>query len=219
MLAPRTPRTTPRVLLGSLALAGTLALGACSDDDDDDMDPTIDQEIVEDSDPMAGAGDTSMPAPGTGPDDPIDMSPITYTIPLTVEEEVPEPTGVPEGATGEAVLVYDPATRGITGTITTANLSGPPTMAHIHEQQFEGAELQPTGPNIVDFVMDGTGAGFELPGDSVLTEEQAESLETGLLYVNVHTAQNQPGEIRGQIVRDEEDDGDAEDSDTDTDGT
>ena len=202
MLAPR-PRTAPRVLFGSMLVAAALALGACSsDDDDDDMDPATD------------AGDeTSMPAPGTDPNEPADMSPVSYVIPLTVEEEVPAPTGVPEGAGGEANLTFDPVTRGITGTITTMNLSGPPTMAHIHEQQFDGAELQPTGPVIVGFVPDGTGTGFVLPDDSVLTEAQVESLETGLLYVNVHTELNEPGEIRGQIVEQDDEDVDVPEPD------
>ena len=192
MLAPR-PRTAPRVLFGSMLVAAALALGACSsDDDDDDMDPATD------------AGDeTSMPAPGTDPNEPADPSPVSYVIPLTVEEEVPAPTGVPEGAGGEADLTFDPATGGITGTITTMNLSGPPTMAHIHQQMFEGSELQPTGPIIVPFIEDGSGTGFVLADDAMLTPEQIESLETGLLYVNVHTELNGAGEIRGQIVEQE----------------
>ena len=218
MLAPRRPYRAPRALLGSLLVVSALALGACGDDDDDDAaaggdgtDPTTD---------AGGAGDTSMPAPGTDPNAAPDPSPVGYAIPLTVEEEVPAPTGVPEGATGEASLVFDPATGGITGTVTTSGLSGPPTMAHIHEQGFDDGELQPTGPVIVDFVPDGTGTGFVLPQDSVLTDEQVESLETGLLYVNVHTELNAPGEIRGQIVRDDREDGDdGDDESADTDGT
>lgn len=193
-------------MLGSMLLAATLALGACgSSDDDSGMDESPAGE-AEDADDADGAGDvdgmeggdgadgTSMPAPGTDEDD-IDMSPVSYAFPLTVEEEIPPPTGA-EGASGEADLVYDPVTRGMSGSITTTGLSGPPTMAHIHEQP--AGEM--TGPPIVTFVPDGTGTGFVLGDDVILTEEQAESLETGLLYVNVHTDMNQPGEIRGQIV-------------------
>jgi len=190
MATPRIPVRTPRLLIGSMLVVGTLVLGACSSDDDD-AEPN-------DAD---GVGDTSMQAPGTGPDDEIDLSPVAYTIPLTVEEEVPAPTGA-DGASGEAALVFDPATRGLSGSITTSGLSGPPTMAHVHEQPA-GEE---TGPPIVDFIEDGSGTGFVLPDDVILTEEQAESLETGLLYVNVHTELNAPGEIRGQIVLQEEND-------------
>ena len=186
MLAPRHPRTTARAPFTPLLIAAALALGACGSDDDDD-------DAATDAD---ASDQTSMPAPGVGPDDPIDTSPIAYVVPLTVEEEVPAPTGVPDGAGGEASLVFDPETRGLTGTVTTSGLSGPPTMAHVHEQP--AGEM--TGPPIVTFLEDGTGTGFELPGDTILTEDQAESLETEFLYVNVHTAQNREGEIRGQIV-------------------
>ena len=211
MLAPRS-RPAPRVPFGALLVAATLALGACgSDDDDDDMDPVTDTGSTD------GAGQTSMPAPGTDPNAPPDLSPVTYAFPLTVEEEVPEPVNVPDGATGEATITFDRSTMGISGSVTTSGLSGPPQEAHIHEQMFEGSELQPTGPIIVPFIADGSGEGFVLADDAVLTEEQAESLETGLLYVNVHTELNPAGEIRGQIVRDEE--GGADGADTDADGT
>ena len=208
MLAPRHPHRAPRVLLGSLLVASALALGACGDDDDDDPDAGADgiDPVTEAGDP----GDTSMPAPGTDPNAPPDLSPVAYAIPLTVEEEVPAPTGVPEGAGGEANLVFDPETRGITGTVSTSGLSGPPQAAHIHEQGFgEDGTLQETGPIIVGFVPDGDGTGgFVSPNDAVLTEDQVESLETGLLYVNVHTELNPAGEIRGQIVeQDPEGDG------------
>ena len=206
MSAPRNAPRVPRVLIGSLLVAGALALGACgSDDDDDDVNDA--DPMVEDTGDVDGAGETSMPAPGTVPGETDDMSPVTYAIPLTVEEEVPEPTGVPEGATGAADLVFDPATNGITGTVTTSGLSGPPTAAHIHI----GAPGE-AGPIVVGFVADGSGTGtFELPGDSVLNEEEAEALETGLLYVNVHTELNEAGEIRGQIV--EQDPEDVDDTD------
>ena len=188
MNAPRPARRVPRILFGSLLLAGTLALGACSSDDDDDTDAVDTDET----------GDTSMPAPGTDPDADIDLTPVTYLIPLTVEEEIPAPSGA-EGASGEAELVFDPSTRGLTGRVSTSGLSGPPTGAHVHEQP--AGEM--TGPVIIPFVEDGTGTGFVLPDDTLLTEEQAESLETGLLYVNVHTELNEAGEIRGQIVEQE----------------
>lgn len=169
-----------------MVFAATLTLGACSSNDDDSG---------ADADNTTGAGDTSMPAPGTGPGDEIDTSPVEYVIPLTVEEEIPAPTGA-DGAGGQATLTFDPATRGMTGTVTTSGLSGAPVMAHIHEQP--AGEL--TGPPIVTLVEDGSGTGYVLADDVILTVEQAESLETGLLYVNVHTELNMAGEVRGQIV-------------------
>jgi hypothetical protein len=37
-------------------------------------------------------------------------------------------------------------------------------------------------------------------GSAELTQEQAEQLMAGKWYVNVHTANNPAGEIRGQVV-------------------
>jgi len=181
------PTRRTRALVVATALVATLGLAACSSDDDDET-------IVD------GDDQTSMPANGGDTDDTTETTPVSYVIPLTIEAEIPAPTGA-DGASGEANLVFDPTTRGISGSITTSGLSGPPTMAHIHEQPAG----EPTGPNIISFIPDGSGTGFVLPDGTLLTEEQAESLETGLLYVNVHTDLNQPGEIRGQIVLAEED--------------
>ena len=72
-MTPRRPQPAPRVLLGSLVVAATLALGACSDDDDDDMNPATDGDVSEGT--GDGAGETSMPAPGVTPGGEIDMSP------------------------------------------------------------------------------------------------------------------------------------------------
>ena len=40
---------------------------------------------------------------------------------------------------------------------------------------------------------------WKVPAGSKLTDEQYASFKSGDLYVNVHSAMHQPGEIRGQI--------------------
>ena len=75
-----------------------------------------------------------------------------------------------------------------------AGLSGPATAAHFH------------GPAEA-----GKNAGVEVPipnagtspveGSATLTEAQAADLTGGKLYVNVHTAANPGGEIRGQVTK------------------
>ena len=42
-----------------------------------------------------------------------------------------------------------------------------------------------------------------MEGSSELTEEQLADLRAGLLYINIHTPQNNDGEIRGQVVEGE----------------
>ncbi len=39
-----------------------------------------------------------------------------------------------------------------------------------------------------------------MTGSAVLTDAQINDLSTGKTYVNIHTAANKPGEIRGQIT-------------------
>ena len=96
--------------------------------------------------------------------------------------------------TGDMVGKLDTATKTFTYTVTFANLTGPATMAHFH------------GPAAV-----GVKAGVALPlgmaptspinGDKVLTDAQIADLEAGKWYVNVHTAANPGGEIRGQVMQ------------------
>ena len=42
--------------------------------------------------------------------------------------------------------------------------------------------------------------GWMVPAGSKLSEAQYQACKTGELYVNVHSAEHQPGEIRGQLI-------------------
>ena len=77
-----------------------------------------------------------------------------------------------------------------TGSVTTKDVQG--TMAHIHR----GAKGQ-NGPIIVP--LDKNGDTYSVPAGRKLTKEQMEDLKKGNLYVNVHTATNKGGEVRGQL--------------------
>lgn len=81
--------------------------------------------------------------------------------------------------------------KSISGTIKTKSIDG--TMAHIHV----GAPGK-SGPPIITLTKDADGA-WKVPAGSKLTDEQYASFKAGDLYVNVHSALHQPGEIRGQI--------------------
>jgi len=67
------------------------------------------------------------------------------------------------------------------------------TMAHIHN----GAAGK-NGPVIVPLTKDGDGA-WTVPPGAKLTDAQYAAFRAGDLYVNVHSAQHQSGEIRGQL--------------------
>ena len=64
--------------------------------------------------------------------------------------------------------------------------------AHIHGPAEPGANAPP----VVPFA----NAASPISGTATLTDAQAADLMAGKYYVNVHTAANRGGEIRGQIV-------------------
>ncbi len=74
--------------------------------------------------------------------------------------------------------------------VTTKDVQG--TMAHIHR----GAKGQ-NGPVVVPLTKNGDT--YSVPAGRKLTAEQMKDWKAGNFYVNVHTARNKGGEVRGQI--------------------
>jgi hypothetical protein len=74
-----------------------------------------------------------------------------------------------------------------------SGISGPATGAHIHGP----AEPGKNAGVVVPFAA----AASPIKGSKVLTEAQAKDLMAGKYYVNIHTAANQDGEIRGNITK------------------
>ena len=83
------------------------------------------------------------------------------------------------------------ADKSVSGEIKTSGIEG--TAAHIHL----GAPGE-KGPPVITLVKDEKGV-WKVPANSKLTDDQLASFKAGNLYVNVHSAEHQPGEIRGQI--------------------
>ncbi len=116
------------------------------------------------------------------------------SVTLDAAQEIPAPTGVPAGASGNAEVSVD-ADGVVTATLGVSNLSGPATMAHIH-RAFAGS----TGPVLIGLTTDDGGSTWTVPDDArALTEDEIGAFNRGELYFNVHTDANGPGEIRGQI--------------------
>ena len=105
---------------------------------------------------------------------------------LAGNEEVP-PLSVSGSGSGSFRIAEDGT---ITGSVTTKDVQG--TMAHIHR----GAKGT-NGPIIVPLTKDGDT--YSAPAGRKLTPQQIEDLKAGSLYVNVHTARNKGGEVRGQL--------------------
>jgi hypothetical protein len=118
---------------------------------------------------------------------------ITSTVGLNAAQEVPPPA-VPSTGTGMATVTIDATTRAISVSGTYSGLTSNQTLAHIHSGAFGvsgGVLINLSGTG-------GTTGSFS--GTGVLTSGQFNTLLAGDLYLNLHTAMNGPGELRGQIV-------------------
>ena len=114
-----------------------------------------------------------------------------YEATLSGAQEVPP---VNTAARGQAEIQFNSNTNVLTWKVTYSGLTGPATAGHIHG---------PAGP--------GQNAGVAVPfsnvnanpvtGQATITPGQFGDLAAGLWYVNIHTAANPGGEIRGQLRR------------------
>ncbi|MFZ6846481.1 CHRD domain-containing protein [Undibacterium sp. RuTC16W] len=122
----------------------------------------------------------------------VTLGPITAfanetKVSLTGAEETP-PVKTSAKGIGSISVNKD---KSVTGMVTTTGLAG--TLAHIHL----GAEGK-KGPPIITLVKSGD-SGWVVPPRSILTDDQYASYKAGNLYINVHSAENKDGEIRGQL--------------------
>jgi hypothetical protein len=108
------------------------------------------------------------------------------SVKLSGAEEVP-PVNTQGSGSGSLRLAEDGT---VTGSVKTTGVQG--TMAHIHQ----GAKGQ-NGPVIVPLTKNGDT--YSVPEGRKLTAAQMQAWKAGNLYVNVHTAANKGGEVRGQI--------------------
>src|SRR6188472_2331773 len=97
-------------------------------------------------------------------------------------------------ATGTADIDYDPASKKLSWKVTYSGLSGPATAAHFHGP----AEAGKNSAVAVPIPNAGTSP---VEGSATLTDAQAADLTAGKYYVNIHTAANPGGEIRGQVTK------------------
>jgi CHRD domain len=116
---------------------------------------------------------------------------LTYKVALKSADEVPPNAS---SGSGTADVTYDTQTKKLSWKVSYSGLTGPATAAHFHG---------PAEP--------GKNAGVMIPiqnigtspaeGSATLTDAQAADLMGGRFYVNVHTAANPGGEIRGQVKK------------------
>jgi hypothetical protein len=108
-------------------------------------------------------------------------------VTLAGSQEVPPVT---TSASGTGSIMVSPDGL-VSGSVITVGVDG--TMAHIHE-----APMGQNGPVIVPFAKTADGV-WSVPAGAKLSDAQLQSLKSGSLYINVHSAANKGGEIRGQL--------------------
>ena len=108
-------------------------------------------------------------------------------VTLSGANEVPPVTTTAAGS-GTIMVGMD---MSVSGGVTTTGIAA--TAAHIHE-----AAAGKNGPVIVPMTKNGDN-GWTIAAGAKLTEAQMASLKAGNLYVNVHSAANPGGELRGQL--------------------
>ncbi len=110
---------------------------------------------------------------------------------LTGAQEVP---AVATSGSGTVETTFDKSTNVLTWSVAYSGLSGPVTAGHVHGPA-------PAGTNagvLIPFTGD---LSSPIKGKATLTAAQVADLTAGRLYVNLHTAKNPGGEVRGQLTK------------------
>jgi hypothetical protein len=113
----------------------------------------------------------------------------TYKATLNGASEVPP---VQSSATGSATVKVDTASKKISWSVTYSGLTA--AAAHIHCGAAAGANAGVAVP------MTNVGTS-PITGSGEMTDAQLGQLAAGQCYVNIHTAANKGGEIRGQLAK------------------
>ena len=114
---------------------------------------------------------------------------LNFRANLSGAQEVPPNTSP---GTGQVTATLDTDTKLFTYSATYSGLTGPATAAHFHGPADPTANAPPVVPI--------PNPASPITGTATLTDAQIADLRAGKWYLNVHTAANRPGEIRGQLT-------------------
>jgi len=124
------------------------------------------------------------------------FAPKTYAATTQFKADLKASSEVPPNqttGTGAVTATFDPDTKQLTWNGSYSGLTGTATAAHFHGPAEVGKNAGvavPITPNT-----------SPLQGSATLTDAQAADLLAGRWYVNIHTAANPGGEVRGQLVK------------------
>ena len=132
---------------------------------------------------LACAGVLALASPSTA-------ATINLKATLSGKAEVPPNDST---AGGEVTATFDDANKKLTWKGSYKGLAQPATAAHFHGPAPEGKNAGVAIPIVPN--------GPEFEGSATLTDVQARELLAGEWYVNIHTAANRAGELRGQLTK------------------
>ena len=118
------------------------------------------------------------------------MVPSEMMARLSGANEVPP---ISSNANGMIAASFNKQTNLLTWTVTYSGLSGPATAGHFHGPAIAGANTGVALPLMGDLTN-------PIKGSATLTSAQSADLMAGMWYMNLHTAANPNGEIRGQLA-------------------
>lgn len=133
------------------------------------------------------------------------QSPVVLTALLTASQEIPVPMGVSPQAIGAGTFLFDPATSTLTFAIAYRGLSDAAIVSHFHAGApgvTGGVVVTICGPMDADPLVGACPSGTSgfLQGMWTVPADLVDTLLSGGLYFNIHTPQNMPGELRGQLI-------------------
>jgi hypothetical protein len=117
-------------------------------------------------------------------------APMMFSASLNVKQEIPKETGAPAMAAGKFTGTVNGSS--LHWTLKFSHLTGPASAAHIHL----GAKGV-SGPVIIPLCAP---CKTSESGTVKVTAAQIKDMSASKTYVNVHTAKNPNGEIRGQVM-------------------
>lgn len=115
----------------------------------------------------------------------------TYSAELNGKNEVPPVT---TDATGTAKFTLDRGSKTLSWEVTYKGLTGDAVAAHLHGPAKEGANAGVAVPFTAPLAS-------PIRGSAVIPDSVIAQLDNGEIYINIHTAANPNGEIRGQVKK------------------
>jgi hypothetical protein len=139
-----------------------------------------------------------------GDDEEEPTGPVQEQFSVTLDGASERPDPVTTTATGTATLSFT-GSGSITYSVTVSGLMSDPVGAHIHGPADVNTAagiivgLTPLANLVTGTLVSGTITGTDVP--TISLDSLKVLLRNGNAYINVHTADNEAGEIRGQIIK------------------